>query len=281
MTSTRRQFLKTTLAAAAACTAGRAWARPQPAKKKIPIGLQLYAVRGEFARDVPGTIKAVAGLGYQGVEFWGYAGTPNVYKDYSAKQLRSMLDEADLKCCGMHLRVEALEDAQLETTVENNKVLGNRFLIVAAARKQMATEESIKQFAAFLNQASKKCASHGMRVGYHAHGFDFARIGDRFAWDILFSHTGPDVVMQLDVGNCLSGGGDAVATLRKFPGRTLTIHLREHGERTLTSEYYREVFRLCEGPCKTEWYVVEMGGQGGDGLDVPRQALATLKSLGM
>ena len=52
--------------------------------KKIPIGFQLYTVRGEFSRDVPGTLKKLAELGYKAVEFWGYAGTPNVYQKYSA-----------------------------------------------------------------------------------------------------------------------------------------------------------------------------------------------------
>ena len=52
--------------------------------KLIPIGFQLYTVRGEFARDVPGTLKRLGQLGYKAVEFWAYAGTPNVYQSYSA-----------------------------------------------------------------------------------------------------------------------------------------------------------------------------------------------------
>jgi sugar phosphate isomerase/epimerase len=175
--------------------------------------------------------------------------------------------------------VKALEAAQLATTIENNRILGNRLLIVAAAKEKMGSEDAVKGFAEFLTAASAACRPHGMRVGYHAHGFDFAKIGDRFAWDILFSQAGPDVVMQMDVGNCLGGGGDPVASLTAFQKRALTLHLREHQDKTFESPWYKDVFRLCEtGP--TQWYVVEIGGKDGLGFDTPRDALTRLRKLG-
>jgi sugar phosphate isomerase/epimerase len=117
-------------------------------------------------------------------------------------------------------------------------------------------------------------------VGYHCHGFDFAKVNGRFAWEILFHQTKPEVNMQLDVGNCLSGGGDPIAMLKEFPGRTRTIHIKEHEEKTFDSAFYQEVFRLCETTSATRWYIVEMGSSDGNGFDVPRQALAKLRWLG-
>jgi sugar phosphate isomerase/epimerase len=119
-----------------------------------------------------------------------------------------------------------------------------------------------------------------MIVGYHAHPFDFAKIDGRFAWELLFSRTQPNVNMQMDVGNCLSGGGDPIAMLKEFPARTRTIHIKEHEEKTFDSDYYKEVFHLCETTCGTRWYIVEMGSADGNGFEVPRQALAKLHSLG-
>lgn len=276
MSASRRQFLQV----AAGLAAGFAGREALAATAKIPIGLQLYAVRGEFTRNVPDTLKTVARLGYQAVEFWGYAGTPNVFQDYSAKQLRKLLDENNLKCCGMHLALKAIEEAQLAATIENNKILGNRFLIVASAKKEMGTLDGVKTLAAKLNEAHEKCAPHKMRVGYHAHGFDFAKLEGQPAWDRLFSQTRPEVVMQLDVGNCLGGGGDPIATLKKFPGRALSLHLRQHAEKTFESDYYKEIFQLAETTGNTQWYVVEEGGEGGNGFDVPEKSLATLRRLG-
>ena len=86
--------------------------------------------------------------------------------------------------------------------------------------------------------------------------------------------------MQLDVGNCLSGGGDPIALLKEFPGRTRTIHIKEHEEKTFDSAFYQEVFRLCETTSGTRGYIVEMGSADGNGFDVPRQALAKLRRLG-
>ncbi len=248
--------------------------------RKLPIGLQLYTVRGEFARDVPGTLKSLAHIGYKGVEFWGYAGTPNVYQKYSAKELRTLLDQNGLVCCGMHLELKALQKENLPRTLENNRVLGNRFLNVAAAQEKMGSEDKIAQLAALLNEAAVKCRPEQMSVGYHAHPFDFVKINGRFAWDLLFSRTQPEVNMQMDIGNCLTGKGDPIAMLKKFPGRTPTIHIKEHQEKTFDSPYYKEVFQLCEGPCATQWYIVEMGSNNGTGFEIPREALTKLQRLG-
>jgi sugar phosphate isomerase/epimerase len=117
-----------------------------------------------------------------------------------------------------------------------------------------------------------------MVVGYHAHGFDFEKFNGRFAWDLLFSRTQPEVNMQMDVGNCLGGNGDPIAMLKKFPGRTKTIHIKEHQDKTFESDFYKEVFGLCETSSGTKWYIVEMGG--GDDFDVPQQALEKLHKLG-
>jgi sugar phosphate isomerase/epimerase len=144
----------------------------------------------------------------------------------------------------------------------------------------MGSEDGIAELANLLNQTAAECRSHKMIVGYHAHAFDFEKINGRFAWEILFSRTEPEVNMQMDVGNCLSGNGDPIAMLKKFPGRTRTIHIKEHKDKTFDSAFYKEVFHLCETSSGTKWYIVEMGDPGGDGFEVPRQALQKLRRLG-
>src|SRR4051812_19485830 len=116
----RRRFIKSGLGWAAGITLGPVLygcktMKTDPAT--IPVGFQLYTVRGEFSRDVPGTLKRLAQIGYKGVEFWDYAGTANVYKNYTAPELRTLLDDCGLKCCGMHLQLKALAKENLERTV--------------------------------------------------------------------------------------------------------------------------------------------------------------------
>jgi sugar phosphate isomerase/epimerase len=144
----------------------------------------------------------------------------------------------------------------------------------------MKSESGIGELAALLNQVSTECQAQKMVAGYHCHAFDFAKINGRFAWEILFSRLKPEVNMQLDVGNCLSGGGDPIAMFKEFPGRSWSVHIKEYKDKTFDSDFYKEVFRLCETTCATKWYIVEMGSEDGTGFDVPRQALAKLHSLG-
>jgi len=248
--------------------------------KKIPIAFQLYTVRGEFSHDVPGTLKKLAEIGYKAVEFWGYSGTPAVYQKYSAAELRKFLDDCGLKCCGMHLDLKALAKENLSRTVENTQTLGSEYLNVAAAQEKMGDGKSIHELADFLNDVATQVKPQKMTVGYHAHPFDFAKINGRFAWEILFEKTRADLNMQMDVGNCLSGSGDPIAMLKEFPGRTRTIHIKEHQDKTFDSDFYKEVFHLCETTSGTKWYIVEMGGSNGNGFDVPREALEKLHRLG-
>lgn len=279
---TRRQFIKTALGCAAGMnlhTLNPIIAMAQNVQT-IPIAFQLYTVRGEFARDVPGTLKKLAEIGYVAVEFWGYGGTLEVYKSYSAKALHKLLKDCGLKCCGMHIEPKALDQEHLPHTIEVNQTLGSQYLNVAAAKDKMATDSSIAQFADFLNQASDLCAKHKLTVGYHAHPFDFEKIGGHFAWELLFDRLKPELNMQMDVGNCLNGKGDPIAMLKKYPGRTKTIHIKEHADAAFDGDYYREIFHLCETTSDTKWYIVEMGGPDGKGFDVPRQALEKLRHLG-
>ena len=280
MQTTRRRFIQSALGCSLGMTLGQTLPLAAKAANAIPIGFQLYTVRGEFSRNGPETLKTLGQLGYQGVEFWGYGGTPNIYEKYSASELRKLLDADGLKCCGMHLELKALAKDNLQRTIENNQVLGNEYLNVAAAKEKMGSKDAIAELAALLNEAAAQCRPHKMKVGYHAHPFDFAKIDGRFAWEILFSRTQPEVNMQMDVGNCLAGNGDPIAMLKEFPGRTQTIHIKEREDKTFESDFYKEIFQLCETTSATKWYIVEMGGPEGNGFEVPRQALDKLRRLG-
>ena len=283
MRSTRRKFIRAGLGCVAGFSLGPVLSGCKTMKIDPPadsIGFQLYTVRGEFSRDVPGTLKRLAEIGYKAVEFWDYGGTPKVYKDYTAQDLRKFLDDFGLKCCGMHLQLKALDKENLARTVETNQTLGSEFLNLAAAKKEMGTEGGIAGLADILNRTATEIKKDKLAVGYHAHPFDFEKIKSRFAWELLFEKLLPEVNMQMDVGNCLSGNGDPVAMLKEFPGRTRTIHIKEHKDKTFESDYYKEVFLLCETVSHTKWYIVEMGGTLGNGFKVPEEALEKLHRLG-
>ncbi len=246
------------------------------ADKKIPVGVQLYSVRDQCQTDLPGTLGQVAKIGYKGVEFAGYHGR-------TAKELRKLLDDNGLVACGTHTPFETIQPENLDATMEFNQTIGNKFLIVPWLKETDSRKEWMDRVKLF-NDTAEKVKPHGMAVGYHAHAIDFKTIGGVTAWDLFFGNTTRDVIMQLDTSNCLDGGSDPVLVLKKYPGRVRTIHIKAHGggpEAVIGEDKinWREVFAFCEGPGRTEWYVLEHETSK-DPIDALKRSFAALHKFG-
>ena len=281
----RRDFLKTTAVGAGAGlfgwkARGASLAATRQAggpRKKIPVGVQLYSVRALAAKDLPATLEAIGRMGYKGVEFAGYYGWES-----KPKELRKLLDANGLKCCGTHTGLDTVTGDKLRATAELHDLLGNTFLIVPSLVAVDAPTwlEMAKRF----NEIAAKARELGMRVGYHAHAHDFRKLGDKTSWEIFFDNTAADVIMQLDTGNCLQGGGDPVAILKKYPGRSASVHVKEFGgpEAAVIGQgvvRWAEVFEICETTGGTEWYVVEHE-VGSDPMGSIRGCLQGLRTMG-
>lgn len=246
----------------------------------IPIGLQLWSVRDDCGRDLPGTLKAVADMGYQGVEFAGYHGR-------SAAELRNILDDLGLKAAGTHLGLAQLLGDELERTIEFNKELGSKYAIIAMGdAEQIGTRAALLNFSRTLNEIADKLKGRGIRTGYHNHWHEFDLVDGETAWDAIASNTQPDVVMQLDLGNAMRGGANPTETLAKWVDRAFSVHLKEHSttkDEPLVGEGdvpWQEVFRICETAGKTEWYVVEQEAYPVPPLQAAEQCLKHLRAMG-
>jgi len=218
-------------------------------------------------------------MGYQGVEFAGYHGK-------SAEEIAKMLKDNGVVCCGTHTGLNTLTGDNFDKTVEFNKTIGNKYLIVPGLPHQnVESRQAVIDTAKLFTELAAKAKPLGMYVGYHAHGGDFKKFDGETVWDLLFANAGPDVVMQMDVGNCLGGGGDPYATLKKFPGRALTVHLKEHGGKAgaVVGEgdvKWNEVFQLCETTGKTQWYIVEQESYATSPLECVKACLENLRKMG-
>jgi sugar phosphate isomerase/epimerase len=279
----RRDFLKTAVVGAGAgivrldrlACATKVAASPP---KNIPVGIQIYSVRNAAAKDFTGTVEAIAKLGYKGVEFAGYYGW-----DSKPKELRKLLDDNGLKCCGTHTGLDTITGDALKNTAELHSILGNSYLIVPSmsAKDEQGWLDLAKKFNDILPEAE----ALGMRIGYHAHAGDFRKLGESTPWEIFFDNTDNRVLMQIDTGNCMAGGGDPVAMLKKYPGRSLTVHLKEHGgpEGAVIGQGlmpWPEVFQVCETTGETLWYIVEHE-TGPDSLDGIKGCIEGLRKMGL
>ena len=256
---------------------------------RIPIGLELYSVRHDLERDTFGTLKAVAAMGYEGVEF---AGPPK----HSGKDLAEMLQKTGLVCCGWHTPWNLVQDDTLAATIELNQAVGNRTIIIPGLPgKLVPTLADWRKMAAVFNRLADKLAAHGMVTGYHNHHTEFTPKEGSTPWDAFFGVARPgSVVMQMDVGNALRGGADVMGILKRYPGRCQTIHLKpystqagkdnpEAGFRPLIGEDeipWQQLFAFCESEGKTAWYIVEYESDAFPPLDAVNRCLKALKEMG-
>jgi len=249
---------------------------------KIPVALQLYSVREDCARDLPGTLNAVASMGYDGVEFAGYY-------DRSAEELRELVDDLGLQVAGTHIGIDTLLGDGLEKTVEFNKVLENRFLVVPALPEERRNSKAAwLETARLMNEIAEKVKADGMLVGYHNHAIEFQPVDGDLPWDVFFGATVPDVVMQLDTGNAMYGGVSSdgiLEILRRYPGRAVTVHLKEFSstdEKALIGEgdtRWKDFFSLCETIGGTEWHIVEQESYAYPPLECVKLCIDNLREM--
>ena len=227
---------------------------------KVKIAVQLFSVRNDCAKDFYGTLKEVAKIGYEGVEFAGYY-------EKSAEEIKKMLDDFNLKVAGTHIRIDTLLGDELKKTIEFNRIIGNKYLIVPILPEEMRnSKEKWLEAAKLFNKISDEVRKEGMYVGYHNHAMEFQKIEGEYPWDIFFKNTVPDVVMQLDTGNAMKGEAkpeELIEIIKRYPKRALTVHVKEFSsknDKAIIGEgdiNWKEFVKVCLGVGNTEWFIIE------------------------
>lgn len=186
---------------------------------KIPVALQLWSLRDDAPKDFIGTLKAIAKMGYQGVEFAGYHGLP-------ASELRKVLDDLGLKVAGSHVGWGELE-SNLNGAIDYALALGNPH-IVCPGNPGDRTQDAAGWvwFANAMSEVAEKAGSHGLKVGYHNHSHEFHMYDGKYALDIFFANA-DGVVAELDLGWVLNAGVDPISYMRKYTGRCPLVHIKD------------------------------------------------------
>ena len=270
----RRGFFALTAAAPIASAFARG--------KNPPVGLELYSVRGELKRDLMGTVRAVAKMGYECVEFFSpyYAWTP----DY-AKEVRKTMDDAGIRCSSTHNGPESFTPDGLAHAIELNGIVGSQFIVWASAGN-VKTLDGWKAVAERLNQGAEKMKTAGLRAGYHNHQLEFTPIEGQRPIEVLAANTTKDVMLQLDVGTCLEAGSDPVAWVEANPGRIRSMHCKdwnkEKGYRVLLGDGvapWKKLFQAAENGGGLEFYLVEQEGSDYSELESAQRCLANFRKL--
>jgi sugar phosphate isomerase/epimerase len=282
----RRGFLA--LAAAAR------FAAAAPQSKRVPLGLELYSVRNELQKDLMGTVRAVAKMGYEGVEFYApyFQWTP----DY-AKEVRKLLDDLGIRCYSTHNGARSFTPESLPRAIELNQTLGSKFIVMASAGR-VDNLDGWKTVAENLNRAAEQVKPLGLGVGFHNHQAEFrihpsrdregAVLEGQRPIEVIAANTRKDVTLQLDVGTCIEAGADPVAWIGKNPGRITSMHLKDwspepdKGYKVLFGEGvapWKQILDAAEKTGGIQYFLIEQEGSAYPALETAERCLANFRKL--
>jgi sugar phosphate isomerase/epimerase len=250
---------------------------------RIPVGLELYSVRDHLTKDLHGTVRAVAKLGYEVVEFYSpyYSWTTDMAKD-----VRKLLDDLGIRCPSTHNGAQALTAEGLPKAIELNQILGSRYIVMASAGR-VSGADGWKGIAERLSAAAEKLKPLGMAPGFHNHRIEWEPVEGVRPMDVLADNTPADVVLQLDVGTCIQAGADPVEWIRKHPGRIRSIHCKDwapdRGFAVLVGEGaapWAQITDAAESVGGVEHYLIEQEeGPAAEQLQRAERCLANWKKL--
>ena len=259
------------------------WARTARAAS-IPVGLELYTVRDALAKDLMGTVRAVAKLGYQVVEFYApyYSWTPAIASD-----VRKLLDDLGIECRSTHNDSSVFTPAGLQKAIELNQTIGSKYIVMASPGK-VSDADSWKQVADRLNAAAETLKPLGLFAGYHNHDAEWRAIDGRRPMDILAAATDKTVALQFDVGTCVASGADPIAWITSNPGRIKSMHCKDWaaGEKAYGVLFgegdapWPKIFDAAERAGGIEYYLIEQeAGPADEQLKRAELCLANWKKM--
>lgn len=189
--------------------------------KTIPVAVQMYTLREESERDFAGTLKRVAELGFDGVEFAGYGGL-------TAKEVKALLDKLGLQAASSHVPLEQLEN-NLAQVIEDQKILGSKYVVCPYLLPDRRSEADYQALISILDQAGEACRREGITLCYHNHDFELDRLADgRTALESIFDDVNAvNVKAELDIYWLTKAGEKPVEWINRYQTRTPLVHLKD------------------------------------------------------
>ena len=184
------------------------------------IAVQLYTLRAETARDLPGTLRSVSTAGYGAVEL---AGLPPI----EPERLRDLLGAEGLRPVAAHESLEALR-ADIGAVLDRmSTVACPRVIVPWLPDEERSDPDGVRRVAAELGAIARMCADRGITLGYHNHAFEFAALDGTTVWDVLLDTLPLDVELEIDVYWAAIGGRDPVEVIRGANERVRLLHMKD------------------------------------------------------
>ncbi|MFY0758901.1 sugar phosphate isomerase/epimerase [Metabacillus dongyingensis] len=188
----------------------------------MKIGLQLYTLRDELSKDFISTLRKVADIGYQGLEFAGYGGL-------QPEELKDVLEQLNIKSLGSHVSIDRLKHA-LDEEININRFIGSEYVVCPGLPLEMRNSlDAIKETALLFTEYGMKFAEHGIQFCYHNHSFEFEeKIADELLFDRLMNAASEKFMgIELDVCWVYNAGYDPLIYLKEYNGRIPLLHVKD------------------------------------------------------
>lgn len=184
------------------------------------IAIQLYSVRDDMEADFKGTLKKVKDMGYDGVEFAGLFGN-------SAKDTKEMCKEIGIIPISAHVPFDdMMNDPEILKTYAE---IGCKYVVIPYLTEEYRPgKERFNEVIEGAKMLGIKANELGMKLAYHNHDFEFEKIGEEYALDILYKEVPANLLeTQLDTCWVNVGGENPAEYIRKYNGRVNIIHLKD------------------------------------------------------
>ena len=273
---------------------------------KAKIGYQLYSAREECAKDLPGVLKQLKALGYDGVEFAGFYG-------HTADEIKAMMDEAGLEAFSDHVPFAVIQKDMFGVISDHLKI-GCKFIAVPYLEEDYRPGKPA--FATVIRTIAKfgaLCKEAGIQLLYHNHDFEFEKVSGGYALDFLYEAVDPEL-LKSEIDTCWVNysGVNPADYIRKYAGRCPIVHLKDFvgtkgdvqpyalvnadgtddGKNSQTAAFE---FRPVGHGCQNVPAIVEAGVESGAGcfiveqdmwynrtpLEAAKMSIDYLKSIGM
>ena len=234
--TSRRQFIHTAgkmtgLAIAAAYIPADLLAAAKASA--MPLGFQTWTVKDKLGQDLPGTLKTMAGMGYQSLELCSPGGYAQIGFGWLAKmknaEVKKIIEDAGLVCHSSHFGFAEFTDEQkLNEAIQFAQEIGLTQMILSTFwLPQKATLDDYRAAADKLNTAAEKIKAAGMQAGFHNHDFEFHKIDDQLIYDVLLERLDKDLVKLQFQTQVITLGYKAADYFRNYPGRFISSHLSD------------------------------------------------------
>lgn len=237
----------------------------------MKIGLQLYTIRDTYqnAEEFKANIKKVKELGYEGVEFAGYAGM-------TAEELKQFIDETGLTAISSHQSLKDLE-FNLEEVIQYNKTLGCKYIVCAFA--STATREETDHVVRVMGNARKAVEDNGMELLYHNHSHEFVKLEDK---SLPLALIGESCGLELDTYWVFHAGVEPCSFIKNHADNISLVHLKDgdfEGHPCAIGEGVNNIkgIRAISEKIGTEWLIVENDKPTPDGISDVARSIRYLK----